>query len=112
MSHLKLVDDAYRSTRRAYVLFVDPDQEFLDQLSALEANGRYLVNGDEGRGIDQVDMRLHVQGLTVADDLVLPDIWWTNARAHMLVQLAGWLGIKLITVTGTEIPTASARGRL
>lgn len=112
INHLRLVDDQYAASRRAYAIFIDPDDEEYELgLVKLESAGRVIINGDEERPVDDVDMRLHLQCLAIADDLVLPDTWWTSTAAHKLVTVAGWMGVKFISVEGVEIPTVSAGGR-
>lgn len=111
--HLQLVDEKYRSCRRAYAIFVDPEDEQY-QVALLRIEGgehdRIIINADEDRPADEVDMRLHLACLVVADELILPDTWWTSTAAHKLVQIAGWCGIKLISPDGVTIETTSAAG--
>ena len=105
---LRAVDADYQTKRRAYVLGFDAT-EFRQDVDALEQKGWIVVNADEDRLIDDVDLRLHLMALTCADDLVLPSIWWTSAVAHQLVTAAGWMRIRFITPDGATIETTKGK---
>lgn len=106
-NHLRLVDDTYVASRRIYVLALDLG-DFASDVTTMEEQGYVVINGEEDRLIDEVDLRVHLQGLSVADDLMLPSIWWTSTTAHQLVTVAGWLGMKFINGLGGQIETVKA----
>ena len=105
---LRVVDEPYTASRRASVLAIDAF-DFAQDVTRLEDQGLIVINADEDRLVDEVDLRLHVQCLAVADDIVLPDTWWTSSVAHQLVTLAGWMRLRFITVNGVEIPTVATK---
>lgn len=108
-NHLRLVDADYVASRRAYVLPLDL-ADFAATVSRLDDAGHIVINGDEDRLVDEIDLRVHLVGLSAADDLVLPSIWWTSATAHQLVTLAGWMGVRFLHEDGTAMETVGVKG--
>jgi hypothetical protein len=105
--HLRLVDKDYTEARRAYVLCFD-EFDFADIVTTLDDQGWVVINADEDRHLDELDLRVHLAGLSVADALVLPSIWWTSTTAHQLLQIAGWMGIEFLNEVGNAIPKVGA----
>lgn len=109
-SHLQLVDEKYTKGSRVYAVILDLN-DFADDVNTLDQADFIVINGDEDRCVNEVDMRVHLQGMSVADALVLPDTWWTSAEAHILVTIASWVGIKFISADGVSIDTTSSRAK-
>lgn len=105
--HLTIVDEAYQAPRRAYVLMLDV-LEGTELIARLDEQDLVVINGDEDRLADEVDLRVHLMGLAVADDLYLPNDWWTSATAHQLVTIASWMRLPYRSYTGERIDVASA----
>jgi hypothetical protein len=107
---LYVVTDEIASQRRAYVVGLD-QIDFATAVTGLEDNGWSVINGDEDRLADEVTLREHLVFLATADDLVIPNTWWSSVTAMQLVQIAGWINVPLISAElGTRIETLSMRG--
>ena len=107
-SHRRLVDTDYTEPRRAYAQNFDA-LDFAGIVTTLEDQGWVVINGDEDQLLDDVDLRVHLMALAVADALVLPSIWWTSTTAHQLVQVAGWLGVDFVNEMGNAIPKVGSK---
>ena len=105
---LRLVTDDYAATKRVYVLALDA-HDFASDVTRLEDKNWVVINGDEDRLIDEIDMRLHLIALCSADAIMLPNTWWTSVPAHQLVTVAGWLGVRFLDEQGVFIESVSMR---
>jgi hypothetical protein len=100
---VRLVGEEAR--RPMVFIIVDWDDEARDALAlALETEPDVMIVE-----VDK-DVRAAANAVTSAGELRLPDNWWTNARCHQYVHLAGWIGIPLTSYDANDIPTASMKG--
>lgn len=99
---LRAVGAGYAARRRLYGVVLD-EAEWTRAAVRLEDAGLIVINGDENRPCDDVDLRVHMVALAHADGLILPTEWWTSTRAHQLVQIAAWARISMCSYDGVEV---------
>lgn len=109
---LGIVDDEYASRRRAYIVLSENPLENEEAIARFESLNWIVINADEDRPADEVDLRVHLPALCAADDIILPtDTWWTSVRATQLQWIASQLRLAVYDYSAAPVETVGLVAR-
>lgn len=107
---LRAVNNHLAGLPKLFIYWADIDLDaYMELLEDCMAD-YFIVNYHDVLPAADLDLRYLLHMVTVADVVMLPDTWWTEVKAHQVVQVAGWFGCKLLDYEGTPVETVSLSG--